>query len=367
MRDTLLFAFPEAPVSERRDTYWWHVVDGELVSAGAGEEWLTFATRKRSLIGIAPIAQVRLSFSEKPAANTDRQAEAVARVAAINGSLGDDDRLHAASAVAGDGSIVTAIASKDAMAAWLDWARKLGADPDRVIPAGAILPLTDRWTAAAFGEEQVVGRRGTIIPDEPGLTAAIVGDGQIETLNDEEVRAALANAAEKPPIDLRTGQFARRRGIAIDRSRARELAILLGLIPLLAFAWALVSIFKIERSTEQLNAETIAVASTTVGKPVTSETAEAQMRQRVGGIAFGGLMAPLTAVYHALQPEQNVTLTSLSYASDGTLSVTFAAPTVDAINRVLVAVQRNGYRVTAVPRQAPDGRAMVDATVRSGA
>ena len=78
-------------------------------------------------------------------------------------------------------------------------------------------------------------------------------------------------------------------------------------------------------------------------------------------------MAPLTAVYQALQPEQSVGITSLSYAPDGTLSVTFASPTVDPINRVLLSLQRDGYRVTAVPRQSPDGRSMVDVTVRSAA
>lgn len=76
-------------------------------------------------------------------------------------------------------------------------------------------------------------------------------------------------------------------------------------------------------------------------------------------------MAPLGGLYSALQGEQSVSSTSLSYGADGTLSTTLAAPTVDAVNRVLVAVQRNGYRITAVPRQAPDGRSMVDVTVRS--
>lgn len=368
MADTLLFSLPETPDRERRDTYWWHVVDGELVSAGSGDEWLTFASRKRNLTAIAPAAQVRVDFSDKPStANTQRQAEAVARVAAVNTSLGGEQTLHAASAGADDGSVMTAVVASDAMTAWLDWARKLGVDPDRVVPAAAILPLSDRWTAAAFGEDHVVGRRGTVLPDEPDLTAAIVGDDQIETLNDEEVRNALVHAAEAPPIDLRTGRFARGRRIAIEGSRISELAKLAALIPLLALAWALVSIFKIERSTDALDAETVAVASAALGKPVTAENAESELSQRVGGTAFGGLMAPLTAVYQALQPEQSVGITSLSYAPDGTLSATFAAPTVDAVNRVLLAVQRNGYRVTAVPRQSPDGRSMVDVTVRSAA
>ncbi len=366
MGDTLLFALPEVPDPERRDTRWWHVVDGELVSAGSGDEWLTFASGKRSLVGIAPVAQVRLSFSQKPTANTDRQAEAVARVAAVNTSLGDDETLHAASALIGDGSIMTAVAEKTAMTAWLDWARRLGADPNHVVPAGAILPLTDRWTAAAFGDESVLGRRGIVLPDEPELTAAIVGDGQIETLNEEEVRGALANAAEALPIDLRTGRFVRGRRLSIDRRQLRELMVLAALIPLLALAWGLVSIFKLERSTDRLDSETVAVASATLGEPVTVETAEGLLSQRFGGPAGGGLLPPLTAVYQALQPEQSVSVTSLSYAPDGTLATTFAAPNAESVNRVLVAVQRSGYRITAVPRQSPDGRTMVDATLRTG-
>jgi general secretion pathway protein L len=367
MADTLLFMLPEAPDRERRDTHWWHVVDGELVSAGTGDEWLTFTDRRRNLVGIAPTAQVRLSFLEKPSsAATPRQAEAVARVAAVNSSLGDDETLHSASAVADDGSIVTAVADKETMTAWLDWARGLGAEPNHVVPAGALLPLSDHWTAAAFGDEHVVGRRGTILPDEPDLADALIGDSEVETLDEEQVRSALAHAAEDPLVDLRTGRFARGRRIAIGSSQVRQLAILAALIPLLVLAWALVVIVKLELSTNRLDSETLSVASATLGKPVTLKNAESELAQRAGGSAFGGLMAPLTAVYQALQPEQSVSATSISYAPDGTLSVTLAAPGVDAINRVLLGLQRNGYRVTAVPRQSPDGRSMVDTTVRSG-
>ena len=367
MADTLLFAFPEAPDRERRDTHWWHVVDGELVSAGSGDEWLNFVGGPRNLVGIAPASRVRLNFSDRPqSATTSRQAEAVARATAVNASLGEDETLHAASAVAEDGSIVTAVADKDAMTAWLEWARELGAEPNRIIPAAALLPISNDWTAGTFGDEQVIGRRGTVFPDEPDLTEAIVGDARIEGLNDEEIRSALTRAAEAPSIDLRTGRFGRRSRIAIEGNRVRELATLAALIPLVILAWALVSIFKLERSTDRLNAETVAVATAALGSPVTIEAAEAELAERGGGSAFGGLMPPLTATYQALQPEQTASITSLSYAPDGTLSVTFAAPTPNEVNRVLLSLQRNGYRVTAVPRQSPDGRSMVDATVRSG-
>jgi general secretion pathway protein L len=367
MADTILFALPVAPDRDRRDTHWWHVVDGELVSAGSGDEWLNFVGRRRNLIGIAPASLVRLNFTERPSsATTDRQAETAARVAAVNASLGDDETLHSASSVAQDGSIVTAVAEKKAMTAWLDWTRGLGAEPNRVVPAGALLPIAEQWTTAKFGDDHVIGRRGTVLPDEPDLTATLVGDASIETLNDEEIRSALANAAEAPLIDLRTGRFAYRRRLAIEGGRVRELAVLAALIPLVVLAWALVSIFKLERSTDKLNSETISVASAALGKPVTIETAESELAQRAGGSASGGLLPPLTATYQALQPEQSVSATTLSYAPDGTLSVTLAAPTPNEVNRVLLTLQRNGYRVTAVPRQSPDGRSMVETTVRSG-
>ena len=366
MADTLLFALPEAPDRERRDTHWWHVVDGELVSAGRGDEWLNFADR-RNLIALAPVAQVRLGFSEKASsATTTRQAEAVARVAAISSSLGDDETLHATSAVADDGTIMTAVVNRDAMSAWLEWTRTLGAEPHQVVPAGALLPLADQWRALTLGEERIVGRRGAVLPNEPDLTGSIVGKGKIEVLNEEVARSALVNAAGASLLDLRTGQFARKRRIELKGRQVRELAVLAALIPLALLAWALVVIVKLERSTDRLDSETLAVASAALGRPVSLETAESELAQSVGGSAYGGLMAPLTAVYQALQPEQGVSATNLAYAPDGTLSVTFAAPTVDAVNRVLLSLQRNGYRVTAVPRQSSDGRSMVDTTVRTG-
>ena len=365
MSEALFFALPEVPDRERRETYWWHVVDGRVVEDGVSDGWLTLAGERRSLIAVTTAGQVRLSFADAPSASTSRQAAAVARVAAIGSSLGDDDTLHAVSEVAADGIVTTAVVDNDVMRTWLDWARDLGADPDHVVPVGALLPLSDRWTAAAIGAEHVVGRRGTVLPNEPELAGLLVGSADVRTLDEGEVHAALAAAAETAPLDLRTGRFARRRGLVIERQRIRELVILAALIPLLMLAAVLVSIFKLERSTARLNAETLSVASGTLGRPVTLETAESELAQRSGGSAYGGLMSPLTAAYQAMQSEPAVSSTSIAYSPDGTLSLTMAAPTVDPLNRVLLALQSNGYNVTAVSRQSSDGRQMIDMTVRA--
>lgn len=367
MSDTLLFALPAAPDPERRDTHWWHVVDGHIVAAGAGEGWLARSGSDRDRVALAPAGQVRLSFSDSPStAATSRQAAAVARVAAVESSLGDDGTLHAVSSVADDGRVVTAVVDKETMLAWLDWARELGAEPNHVVPVGALLPLSDRWTAATIGAEDIAGRIDAVMPNEPDLAAFVIGDADVDTLDEWQVRKMLERAAETPPLDLRTGRFARRRRIVVERERIRELAIIAALIPLITFVLALVDIFKLERASGRLDSETLAVAQAALGHPVTLETAESELAQRVGGSAYGGVMNPLAALYQAIQPEPSVSSTSVTYAPDGTLSVTLAAPTVDAVNRALIALQRNGYKVTAVPRQSPDGRSMVDVTVRSG-
>lgn len=368
MAEAILFLLPTVPDRDERAAHWWHVADGEILASGVGDEWLALASvgdRKR--VALAPAAPVRLSLSETPAgAATPRQAAAVARVKAIEDSLGDNEALHAVSAAVNGGPVMTAVVDNGVMLAWLDWARDLGADPHHVVPVGALLPLGGEWVAASFGSEQVVARSDLVMPFEPELASRIIGDAEVGELGEGERRAALVRAAEAPPLDLRSGQFARRRRISLDRARIRELVLLAALVPLITLVWALVVIARMERETDRLNAHTLAVAEAALGRPVALESAESELAQRVGGSAYGGLMAPLTALYDALQAEQSVSTTDISYRGDGTLSATLAAPTVDAVNRVLIALQRNGYKVTAVSRQSPDGRAMVDTTVRAG-
>ena len=76
------------------------------------------------------------------------------------------------------------------------------------------------------------------------------------------------------------------------------------------------------------------------------------------------MAAAVSGLLARLQSERDVSLTALGF-SRGTLSATLAAASVDSINRILLALQRDGYRITAVPRQGGDGRSMADVTIRS--
>ena len=369
MPDSIVFTLPQVPAPEHLEAHWWLVSDGRIVESGTGNEWVSLAAgggpdlRKR--VALAPAACVRIEIAERAPDMSDRQAAMTARLALIESSLGEPEALHAVSEAHGD-EVVTALVDNGMMLAWIDWASGAGADPHHIVPVAALLPLGDEWTAATFGSERVLGRRGTVIPFEPELAGHIVGDIDPLELGQDAVDSAIVGAAEAQPLDLRSGRMARRRRLVVDRGRIRELALIAALIPLIVLIYVVAGIVKMNAATARLNEESLAVAERALGRPVELASVESELSQRVGGVGLGGVMAPLTGLYSALQPEESVSSTALSYGSDGTLSATLAAPTLDSINRVLIAVQRDGYRITAVPRQAPDGRSMVDVTVRSG-
>lgn len=365
--ETIVVAIPPDAVAGQSDTYWWRVANGAIVDRGADSRWLEWLASAR-LVALAPVAAVRLETVAKLSdAATPRQAASVARVRAIDASIATSETLHSASAGALDGEgIWTAVVANSAMLEWTDWAAEFGADPDAIVPVAALVPRSEGWVAASIGTEHMVARNGVALPNEPSLAALLVDHDTVSEMSPGEIDAAIATMAAEPILNLRTGAFAKRRRWVVDRSRVRELILLAGMIPLVGLLWALVSIAKLDQSTSRLNAETLRLAAQQVGRPVTLDNVEAEMTQRIGSLGSSGLSPSLAALYQVLQPETGISSTQIGYGNGGILSTTLAAPSVEEVNRVLLALQRDGYRVTAVPRQAPDGRAMVDVTIRTG-
>lgn len=372
MTETLIYALPEVPLAEQPAAHWWRIANGAVVASGSDPDWPTQAALTAEgplrIIALAPVAAVRLDFTEaSTTAVSPRQAAAIARVAAVEQSIGDPATLHIVSALPDrDQQVATATVANGAMLDWLDWSNSLGVDPDHIVPIATLLPGDENWVKALIGSETLVGRHHLILPDEPDLVEAMVGDSPVETLAPDAIDAALVLAAASSMIDLRTGRFAKRRRVVIDRDRVRELALLAASIPLLALLWVLVGIAKLNQSSDRLDAETQRIAATTTGRPSTIEAAAIDMAQSLGSAANGGMTPVLTALLNGLQAERGISSTQIAYRGDGTLAGTLAAPTMPEINRLLLALQRDGYRVTAVPRQAADGRSMVEVTIRSG-
>lgn len=365
---TLFVALPHDAVGGDGTAHWWRVI-GDSVEAGVGDEWLAFAAdavTRPSVIGLAPAALVRLAFAMSPeSATSPRQAATIARVGALDQSLGNPQTLHTVTVpLAGDpATMVTAVAANSKMQEWLDWVEGLVVRIDHIVPVAMLLPLGDQWTAATIGSERLIGRSGMVLPEEAALKDALLGEGEqpIE-LDPQALELALVRLAAAPEPDLRSGRFARRRRIVIDRLRVRELALLTVAVILVSTLIAGVAVIKLETSRSALDAETLEIARSAAGPAVTLETAEAALIARAGG---GSLSSGIAAVLARLQPEQNVSLSMLGY-DGGMLSFTVSGQGPDGINRVLLALQRDGYRVTAVPRIQSDGRTLAEVTLMEG-
>ena len=368
----ILILLPEQPQPGLADTFWWRVEAGAVTARGEDASWVDLSAEGGGeLVALAPAGAVRLVVTE-PVGATDRQAVAIAAAAVREASAGDGGELHAAAAIIGAGEerrAMAAVVATTAMERWLEWLGALGRDPLAIVPSLLLLPPANEWIDLRVGNEHLVGRGELRFPYEPALAEALVGEERVRRLPADEVEAALVRLAEAPPLDLRHGAFARRRSLRIAQRQWRELAALAACVPLLALAAALVTVVRVNGAADRLDRQTEEVASAALGRSVAAEQALTELdlqAARLGGT--GGAMAgPMAALFQQMQADPSVTATTLGWRGDGTLSTTLAAARVEDINRLLIALQRNGYKVTAVPRSAADGRQMADITVRSGA
>ncbi len=373
MATTIVIALPAVPDVADATAHWWTVANDGVVAHGAGDGWRDALTETAGppprVVAIAPASTTRIAIA-RIADAAPRQAAGIARVAAVDASLGDRETLHAVASVPTEqgGAIATAIVANAAMVDWIDWCAAHGCDPATIVPAALIVPRGDGWAMGAIGAETVVTRGDAMFVDDPALASALIGQDDVATIAADAIDAAIAAAAVAPPIDLRSGRFARRRRIFLDRERIRELAVIAAFIPLVALLLAIVAIVRLNAAADRIDAQAVAAASALLGSPVTIATAEGELDQRAARTAGAGgrLTGPLAVLYTRLQNEPTVKITALGWRGEGTLSTTLAAPRIDEINRVLIALQeRDGFTVTAVPRQSTDGRAMADITMRA--
>lgn len=370
MSERLVLLLPAVTDPADAAAHWWRVSETAVLESGSDARWRDFAAPATGgpglpLVALAPVAAVRLAYPEA-SGETERQRLGVARALALGASMAEADTLHSAAASIED-RVTVAIVANGAMIEWLDWLKAFGADPDAILPASLLLPPGDDWLLAALGSERMIGRDRLVLADEPALREALVGEAEPVALEPDEIAARLASLAATRPLNLRTGRFARRRLFVLDWRRVRELAALTLVIPLLGAIMALIMIVRLNSASDRLDAETSRLAAEVLGSEVAAEAAASALDARIGQVpgASGSPFVPLAAVYQQLQQVPGVTASALSWRPDGTLAVSLAATRAEEINRILLALQRAGYRVTATSRAGPSGQMIADITVRS--
>lgn len=322
------------------------------------------------LIALAPAAAVPLRFYSYPDA-APVQAAAAARIDAVKDSLGAPSALHivaGAPAEAGQ-AVPLAVTTHAAMTAWTGWLAAQGLAPAAIVPATALLPAPDPGTLcmANLGGERIVRGDDRVWLSDPAIDARIAGERTVVPLDPDRVRAALSLALAAPPLDLLDGVWKPKRSWGVDAALLRRGKRLLAALLLVTLAIPAVHALRLVADTNRAEAAAAALARQAGIAAPDAAVAEAELDRRLG-TAGGGPLAfsvPASALYGALAATPGATLTSLSHRGDGTLTAMLAAPRIEDINRILLALQARGYRVTAQPMAGAGGQSMAHITIRA--
>ncbi len=351
------------PVGEFDDPAVWRVADGEWQDCGPLSGFVAMGDEAAIMAIIAP-ADARCTWLSLPDLEP-KQAEGVARIRVAEHSLGS---VHSVARHIGDDVVITATISPAVMEQGLARLMLRGLNPDIVIPAGLVVDAhPDRVAKAEFDSLTVLRGPSFSIPDEPVFHDLLVGDTPVENVDAEALRFMLVAASEHPLLNLREGLFAKRvRTEWLTAQQRKWLARLLGGLVVATMLLGLVTWAKYRSATAAEDDRALAAAQKIDPSIQDIAQAEAALDRAFAqkGMAKGRF-APLSAgLWRSVKSSPNVSVRELRYGADGILTVVLAAPDANSVNKALIAIQQDGYRVTAMPRQDNSGATLVDLTMR---
>lgn len=348
----------------------WKIGEGRILSRSRTAP-LESVEEKGPVMLVLPPGPATLRRVELDPALPPAQARAVAVRKALEAGIADPAEMHGVALEApetGEGTGVHHVATiaRSDLAHILDWAQGQGLDPDIILPAGALLPVPDQgFVRADLADMALVrGQAGVACAHTPWMQPFYEA-GPVEAWPAGRIEAALIAALERPPVNLRTGAFARRRRGEVDARWLRHMGMLAGVILLLSVSISLALIARYYWSASRLDARTVEMARAYAPNARDAVDAAAQIDQQVAGkggaFAFSG---PLAGLMQAMRPVPGVSLTQLSLGEDGLLHATLAAARAEDINAALLSVQGAGFKITASSSTDPGGRVLAEITVR---
>lgn len=369
-KDGLIVFLPEASEAEPA---WLRVMDGAVVQRGEGANWLAatglpaLPPETRVLL-VPPAAGVALHWVDHPDLPA-RQGRAASRLSALSTGILPADQLFAATDENDDPAQphIVAIAARADMQQWLLQAQHHGLDPDILTPAPLLIPVPDEgFTGAVIAGETLLRGRTIALPADLALPE-LIGEAPITDVTPETIEIAAVAALDAPPLNLRQGDYAKRKRRTLDAAMLRRIAIWSGLIVLLGILIGLTAVIKNHREASRLDAASLAQAQQVL--PAATDPAQALIEME-GQLAARGagsraFTAPVSGLLTAMQDTPGVALTTLSRDPDGMVRATLAAARPEDINQVLLAIQAAGFTITATSSQDPGGRTLADITVRS--
>ena len=356
------------PTAERDNPSLWHVRDGIVISSGLLldiAEILDGVDIKDAVVmAVVPPAHARCIWSSFPDLEP-RQAAGVARLQAVEQSIGP---VHAVSRHLDGDVVVTAAIAPVAMDYGLLALAAVGLNPDIIIPAGLTLDApADGFIRAVIDGAPILRGATLAAPDEPALRTLLIGDAEVNDIGDEVATAMLVAAAQYPALNLREGIYAKREQRVWATAEQRKWIIRLFAALVAATLLLALASWTKYRLSEGAEDDRALAAAQKIDPAITDiEQAEAQIDRafQQKGLSSGRFGSLSAGLWRAVKTTPNVSVRELRYGDDGIMSVVLAAPDSNSINNALLAIQRDGFRITATARQDTTGATLTDLTVR---
>ncbi len=356
---------------------WLRVDDSVVVDSGQDDLWVdAWVTNTASgapsdqLVALAPAVDVPVRWRHYSDA-APAQAAAAARIDTLSDSLGDAADLHVVAGMPATGgqAVPVAVTTRAAMTAWQNWLTAHNLSPSAILPVAAIIPPPADEAAwlAEVGEERLIRLPDQAFLSDPNLDALIVGDRVLNPLPLDQMREALMLSLAAPPLDLLSGAWKAKRTLALDPAWIWWMKRMIAALIIVTLLVPIVHAVRLAADTRRADAVALDTAKS-IGVAANDATgAEAELDRRLAASGGGPLAfsVPASALYAAMRDIPGLSLRALSHRTDGTLTITLAAPRVEDINQALLALQSRGYGITAQPMAGTNGEQQAVVTIRA--
>lgn len=249
------------------------------------------------------------------------------------------------------------------MAAWIAEGQAAGYDPDALIPETLLLEPPGEGLATTESGPLILARgHRQAFAAEPDLLPLLAPDARLTPITADEVEARLPAVLDRPPLDLRTGVFRKRRRWRIDWPLVRRLALLGALCFFVDALIQLTLIARYDADTTRAEARTAAIARAALPRGTRVRDPQAQLAERLSTLRGGGVgLAPtLGGLFDALRAQPNVEVQAISFDPSGTLRATLSAAGTGDLDALRTALDARGLVAEAGDVRAANGRQVAE-------
>ncbi|RED15799.1 type II secretion system protein GspL [Parasphingopyxis lamellibrachiae] len=311
---------------------WMRLAGGRCVARKPGFDTLAFdpdTDDPEMVILVVPGSDVALHWADIPAGLAPAQTMAAARIMADEVSAEPLEATHIAFGQADEeGHRWLAVTARAKMDSWLGAAAALGIDPDGIVPEPVLMapPETGVHVFRRAGLCSVRGQTRAFAA-EPEIAALLIGDEPSEALGAEDFEGEVGAMLADAPLNLRQGDYAKRRQWKLDNAYVRRVALLAATILLVTLLIQLTMIARYSFAADALEREAMERARDAIPGTVEIVNPETQLRAQLAGLGGGpGYGEQASAAFAAIRDTAGVELQAMIYDADNTLQLTAAAP-----------------------------------------